>query len=1302
MYFPANESRKEIMLKKCAAVFLLILAGHSTQAIAGCDIDNPDGTCGVNITVTYGTNIGAGLTTSAGGSRNGVNFDATSPIDDTHNAGQTQSGEQNGTTKDSCEKGNPILPSNGNKVERETDFSFEFRNQNPLKLSRVYSHYWKGVGLFGKHWLSTYDLKLSFGTTDIDACHPRPGGGTCGIGTNTIIWAWRPDGRTVRYTKAADGIFYEERPSPMSKIVRQANGEFLLYDQKGGVERYSSAGYVASVTDPYGVSWTYSYSGTYPTRVTHASGRYVEFTWTNGQLTAVRDPAGNYHGYAYQANAFGAGLHRLSATSRPGTPTATIAYHYEVAGRPAALTGKSFNGIRYSWFSYSAAGYATETRHGPATDRYVFSYSPLGATMQVVETNPLGKQGVYTFVNGQITNYSGYPSSQCAATYSERTYDANGNENLVSDFNGNIIDYDYNGKGQVTKTVEAAGTPLARTTEYVWDTTISRVLSMTVSGQYRIEYSYTADNRVASIARINLSEHGVANQTRVTTYSYTKHPNGLLATVAVDGPLSGAGDVVTSTFSESGDLISVANSLGHTTTYSNHNGLGQPGRITGPNGDITDLIYDAQGRIVTERRWIDGVAADTVNAYNVQGLLASVTAADGAITAYEYDTARRLTRTWRTANGTVAGGASKEDQLYTYDNMGNITRIDNRKLVGQYETQCLQWHVVEGLPECMNEQQVWVEVPTITQTAFVDYDELGRVRARRGNHGQNVRYTYDANSNVKTVTDSLNRVTTMTYDALDRLLTATDPLNAVTRFEYDAGDRITKVTDPRNLDTTYVYDGFGQLWAQNSPDTGLSTFQYDAAGLRTSAVRSDGSALGFTYDALGRPAYAGNADWARFYSYDWCWNGKGQLCGISVNHTQQVLSWSHFGYSPQGQLSVRRDSVAGSDDWTGYAYDNVGRLTGISYPSGVAAGYGYSHGKLTTMTATVNGATQIVAGSVNYQPFAGVSNWNYGNNIARSYAYDLDGRVTGVWAGASASSPVQGLSYAYNANDEIAGISNGIDPNLSQTYGYDDLSRLTSQILPGNTMSLSYDSVGNRTGRSDNGVATTYGYPATNHRLLSATTGSSTRWFNTNAVGNIDAWHDAAGVHNAVSYDGYLRPKTHSKNGITTDYRFNALDQRVMKSAAGGSVNWRYIYAGQNTLLSERYSNATNGTSQWTSYLWLGGQPVGLVKGNTLYWISADHLGRPEVATNAAKQAVWRAANKAFERSVVIDQIGGYNLGYPGQYYDAESNLWHNGFRDYEPTIGRYLQSDPIGLAGGVSTYGYVGGNPVTSIVLWA
>ena len=106
--------------------------------------------------------------------------------------------------------------------------------------------------------------------------------------------------------------------------------------------------------------------------------------------------------------------------------------------------------------------------------------------------------------------------------------------------------------------------------------------------------------------------------------------------------------------------------------------------------------------------------------------------------------------------------------------------------------------------------------------------------------------------------------------------------------------------------------------------------------------------------------------------------------------------------------------------------------------------------------------------------------------------------------------------------------------------------------------------------------------------------------------------------------------------------------------------------------------------------------------GAHVFYIHSDQLNTPRVVSDENRKMVWQWSGDRFGADMANTLPGGngaafvFNLRFPGQYYDAETGLHYNYFRDYDPQTGRYIQSDPIGLGGGINTYGYVFGNPLS------
>ncbi len=129
-----------------------------------------------------------------------------------------------------------------------------------------------------------------------------------------------------------------------------------------------------------------------------------------------------------------------------------------------------------------------------------------------------------------------------------------------------------------------------------------------------------------------------------------------------------------------------------------------------------------------------------------------------------------------------------------------------------------------------------------------------------------------------------------------------------------------------------------------------------------------------------------------------------------------------------------------------------------------------------------------------------------------------------------------------------------------------------------------------------------------------------------------------------------------------------------------------YVYDEQGHLIGEY--DAAGVVRQ--ELIYLGDTPVASVRPNAsggvdIFPIYSDHLDTPRLITNQANQKVWEWKTDTFGAGPANENPSGlgvfsFNLRFPGQYYDAETGLHYNYFRDYDPTIGRYVESDPIGL----------------------
>lgn len=1209
-------------------------------------------------------------------------------------------------------EGDPINTATGNFYRQETDYE----NPSGLMFRRFYNSSASVTSAaMGKQWRHFFDRKLEIQRSTSAATDTQS------------INAHRPDGGSLIF-QLVGGVWKTSSDYSETLVERPDGAGFALaISATQQTEIYDARGLLQEVYDKSGQRiylLTYSLpdatgaGGGVLQSVADKSGRQLIFDYDSAaRLAGVTLPDKGKIVYSYDAAGYLA-----SAKYSDGK---SIGYLYNEGSYtggnnlPGVMTGViDEKGVRYETITYQSSRKATSASFADGVDTTKIDYNAY-STNGIVNSSvigPLGTRSGLTFVDAatgaiRLAGAGAPCGTQCNQSYKAITYDANGYLASTTDFQGNKTQTSFDSDGLLKQQIDAVGSAQQRTINTVWDAAIREPLERTILDAGNVvraksKWAYNASGLQTASCEINTAVAAALSyacgsavnapagvrQWRTTYCEKVDAANcpqiGLV--LSVDGPRTDVTDITSYRYyagsdetgcgtvgdqcHRAGDLFQSANAAGQVTTYASYDSNGRPTRVIDSNGIATDFSYAHRGWLTSSiiRSAPSGAASAqdriTTIAYDETGNVKQVTQPDGDFVKYDYDAAHRLTDiTDRVGNNLhysldVAGNRFKEE---VKDASGNVKR-------------------------------------TLARV----YNKLGQLQTQADASANPTEFAYDLNGDLKLVTDALGRKTQLDPDPLRRVARTLQDVGGLaveTTQHLDALNRVTAVIDPKGLTTRYDYNSLGDLSKLTSPDTGATTYSYDAAGNRTLEATARGVKISSTYDTLGRltklsyPTSTFNV----IYSYDTapasCQAGEtfaqGRLASI-----KDSSGTTEYCYNSFGDLVRKLQTTNGKAFTLRYGYTAGGHLASVIYPDGAKVDYVRNGlGEATEVGYTpAAGARQILLKNASYLPLGPVSGWTYGNGRTLTRAYDQDYRPKAIQ---DISTGGLDVGFGFDPVGNLSSLTPAGGTTADVKLSYDPLGRLTEfkdgatgTVLDGYT----YDKTGNRSSSKSAAGEVVYTYEAGSHRLTKV--GAAPRVYN--AVGDITAIN---GSEREFVYDVTGRMSQVRRNGaVAREYRYNGKGEQVRRFL--GAANTYTLYDESGRWMGD-YDNAGKLLQQ---AIWLDDMPVGVTSADAkLSYIEPDHLGSARVLIDPTRNVViwsWSLKGEVFGNTVPSqdpDQDGlafELNMRHAGQRYDNASSLYHNYYRDYDPSIGRYIQSDPIGLSGGISTYAYVDANPVSYI----
>lgn len=778
------------------------------------------------------------------------------------------------------------------------------------------------------------------------------------------------------------------------------------------------------------------------------------------------------------------------------------------------------------------------------------------------------------------------------------------------------------------------------------------------------------------------------------------------------------------------------------------------GRVTASKRRGTDDGSEADDRISRLEYWPDGSVKKIVQpdgayvlfGYDAAHRLTDIVDGDGNAIHYTLDNAgqrtkeetfdaggglrRTLERSFDTLgrihqvreaaaqarNASTGAYLHPATMTYAYDDVGNLSQVDDA--LGRRTT--YQYDALDRLEHSL--QNATADSTALDRSSIgLQLDALDRVTQVGDPNGLDTHYAYNAFGDRTQLQSPDTGVANAIHDAAGNVIQYTDAAGRVRTAIYDELNRITDVDylQDSSLDETYTYD---------TPQADCQTGETFLVG-RLSKMQDGSGDTTFCYNRYGDLVRKVQRAEGQAFTLSWQYLPNGRLASMTYPDGSRV----EYQYDAQGRIAAL-ERVRANNRQT--------LLTSASYaPFGPVQSWVYGNGLAYRRTLNADYRPGVVEDG----PVNGV-----GPGISLGYEFDAIGNLWKLRDGKQAEPPLR--VYAYDGLDRLTAARDAAGTD-QQTYAYDRTGNRTasgywqvtgtadcSGVPPGDPCTPGapvsawktrtydyvpqkhhlwtigyterhYDATGNTIwigpksveqppGDGDPGP----GDPGGGETESAAYAGTEQ-----SMIGLDDGTEPPPGiVEKTFVYNAANRMASVSDAGVLAmSYRYNGAGERVYRTGSGKTVHTVFDPAGHWIGDYDGYGQPLQ------QAIWLGDLPVGLVARidglDRLFYVEPDALGSPRVVIDPTRDianggmAVWRwpLMGDAFGEEAPYEDPDGdgtafvLDLRFPGQQYDSATGFNYNYFRDYDATTGRYAQSDQIGLRGGISTYGYVAGNPM-------